>query len=294
MSAVLLVAGVAACGATAQIQEQESLEPPSHQELAAGDSLDSGVMYLRMLRTLRDSSPSGYDSMATVLVAAIQMQLAKLGFGGGPFTGIGDVSTRAAIRRFEAARGLPQTGNPFTMATFLTGQKESETLARLERGFPARMPVFAFQNWDNGSIVAEGQMLIQENSSNAAAQVHCNRQSRACEVLMATTDGPIMGGIQLSEDTYSIAFWDDVEIVSVPKPYLCVREQLHIKRSPESVRLVRTRSAEGGLCGSGNAGGAHILSWDESQRYRKEIEGAALKLYAFEGRARALMVKDSQ
>ena len=294
LTAIVAACFVAACGASGGIEEQESLEPPSDQELAAGDSLDSGVMYVRALRTLRDSSPSGYDSMATVFIAAIQMQLGKLGFGGGPFTGVADASTRAAIRSFEAARHLPQTGNPFNMATFLRLEKDGEAVTRLERAFPARMPVFGFQNWDRGQVFIQGQMLIQGNTSNAAAQIYCNRQSRACEVLVAKTDGPIMGGIQLDEDTYTIALWDDVEIVSRPKDFLCARERLHIAKSPESVRFVRTRLSEGDLCGSGDAGGAHILTWDESERYRLGLERSAFKLYAFEGRARELMVRDSQ
>ncbi|MBI3262457.1 MAG: peptidoglycan-binding protein [Acidobacteria bacterium] len=54
----------------------------------------------------------------------------RLGFGVGPFTGELDDVTRGAVRRYEAARGLPPSGNPFTIATFERLLSEADRLQR--------------------------------------------------------------------------------------------------------------------------------------------------------------------
>lgn len=58
-----------------------------------------------------NASSVGRTSVAT-LVERVQQALAADGFYTGAPTGRLDEETRAAIRRFEAARGLPETGEP--------------------------------------------------------------------------------------------------------------------------------------------------------------------------------------
>jgi hypothetical protein len=58
------------------------------------------------------SADSGGTATATLLVRDTELLLAKLAFDPGPTDGVLDDTTREAIRRYQEAAGLPQTGEP--------------------------------------------------------------------------------------------------------------------------------------------------------------------------------------
>jgi hypothetical protein len=58
------------------------------------------------------STDNGGTATASLLVRDTELLLAKLAFDPGPADGVLDDTTREAIRRYQEAAGLPQTGEP--------------------------------------------------------------------------------------------------------------------------------------------------------------------------------------
>jgi peptidoglycan hydrolase-like protein with peptidoglycan-binding domain len=178
--AALSLSILAACSRT-----DVTPEFPSETELAA-DTSEMGQL-LSHLRRLRDPAPPAYDSLSTILLVSVQVHLGKMGFGAGPFTGILDPSTRDALKRFEAARGLPSTGNPFTKATLSRIMDETEQVERFERAPGPRRPVFAEDQWATGYLLVEGQWLIEPTPSafDESVRIECWREDLTCDILYA-------------------------------------------------------------------------------------------------------------
>jgi peptidoglycan hydrolase-like protein with peptidoglycan-binding domain len=58
------------------------------------------------------STDDGGTATASLLVRDTELLLTKLAFDPGPADGVLDDTTREAIRRYQEAAGLPQTGEP--------------------------------------------------------------------------------------------------------------------------------------------------------------------------------------
>jgi peptidoglycan hydrolase-like protein with peptidoglycan-binding domain len=53
-------------------------------------------------------------ALSRAVISRVQLQLKAQGFDPGPADGLMGPKTRAALRRFQSARGLPATGDPDT------------------------------------------------------------------------------------------------------------------------------------------------------------------------------------
>jgi hypothetical protein len=78
------------------------ISPEDMVQTSAGSNSDGTV----------GSADSGGTATATLLVRDTELLLAKLAFDPGPTDGVLDDTTREAIRRYQEAAGLPQTGEP--------------------------------------------------------------------------------------------------------------------------------------------------------------------------------------
>jgi len=78
------------------------ISPEDMVQTSAGSNNDATVA----------SADSGGTATATLLVRDTELLLAKLAFDPGPADGVLDDTTREAIRRYQEAAGLPQTGEP--------------------------------------------------------------------------------------------------------------------------------------------------------------------------------------
>jgi len=101
------------------------------------------------------------DDSGSSLVVSIQEELAANGYHDGPVTGVLDEPTRAAIRAFERAQGLAETGEPSVglLAAVTSGVRAVPTPA--ERG-PSDLDVADIQRLLNehgfGPLTVDGVM----------------------------------------------------------------------------------------------------------------------------------------
>ena len=119
------------------------------------------------------STPSppdaGADGDARQRMAAIQRALARLGYDPGPADGISGPRTRAAIRAFQAAAGLPVDG-------FMSDRLEGAVLSAVLAAAPApatRPPPSALELSSTGSgfrVSAEGHVLTNAHVVEGCAE----------------------------------------------------------------------------------------------------------------------------
>jgi len=266
-------------------------EFPSIAELAA-DSSQTGEL-LKHLRALRDSAPAAFDSLSSILIMSVQMHLGRVGFGVGPFTGVYDQSTATAVKQFEAARGIPSTGNPFNRTTISRILDEIEEMERAGRALGPRSPVFGASQWAEGFVTVEGQWLMEPTPSATedAVKIQCSRQEETCQILYAKIQ-PDDNVLLADEETYQIASWDNAEIISRPLDYPCARYLLRINRVQESATLVRSTLSRTRSCSHMTPADMvmHVASWSESSaRNREQRHAVTRRLYNFQGIARDLI-----
>jgi len=221
--------------------------------------LDSGIAGLD---SLRRSDPVRYRASMIAATLMAQGSLNLLGFGAGLYSGQLDAATRDATRRFEAARRLPITGNPFSATTYPRLQADAQRLLRIATPWADRRH-FDTTDWSE-SVEADGPWLAPGVENPAAATVQCDHDDMQCTV--AETEYGSRG-IAPTLDWYDVASWDDAEIRSQPVDDRCQRSVLVLNRVEESVTLTRTLLSDDSSCierqedtSSAYDGSAHLAS----------------------------------
>ncbi len=200
---------------------------------APGVKLDTALVSLEMLK---DSSPKLYPLLKSLYVLGVQSSLGHLGFGPVMYSGEIDAETQAATRRYERARGLPITGNPFASTTYSRLTAEGERATRL--AFRTRSGMIGqrhFSGWGD-YFTGDGLWIAPGTENPAALKVECFRDRSECYVAEAEY------GEQLTPviDYFDILSWDSAEIRSKPVDSYCQRSVLTINRVEESVVIVRS------------------------------------------------------
>lgn len=209
-------------------------------------------------RHLRDSAPDSYDAQDALSLMEVQEALAELGFGA-RFTGECDEQTAAAVREFEAARGLPVTGNPFTPATLLHLSANKEALDRRNelpsvfglKGFlkdTSLVPAWREdwrRNWMDGIVVADGALHEGSDSiQSTAVHIECRRRSQTCTVVYATGD---QNSLSASYSTFSVTRWDQADLIAETEEG-CYRAFLTLTRLEQLAALRYSRLSQQGIC----------------------------------------------
>lgn len=281
-----------ACTSPAPCEGQATPDDLPTAAVLASDTSDTAEL-LRELRRLRDTAGPRFDSLSTILTITVQMHLGKLGFQPGPFTGEIGTDTRAAIRRFEEARGLSTTGNLFTLATLSALRAEMDRVETLERAPGPNLPTFGDALWSQGYATVEGEWLSSpmESASQDAVRIECVRDTWSCDILYARLGRGGTHRLWADKEAYQIASWDRAEIVSRPLDYPCARYFLRINRVQKTATLVRSTLSTTGSCSHMTPADitTHLATWEESNERHRRLQHEVLSLYAFEGRARALV-----
>jgi len=205
-----------------------------------GVPLDSTVA---ALQELRHSAPQLYGASMAASILMVQGSLNLLGFGPGSYSGQLDAATRDATRRYEAARGLPLTGNPFAATTYPRLRADAERLQTIATPW-ANQRAFDTTDWSE-TAEADGPWLAPGVEKPAAVTVECDRDEMQCT--MAETEYGSRGAAP-TLDWFDVATWDAAEIRSKPLDDRCQRAVLVLNRVEESVTLTRTLLSDDSAC----------------------------------------------
>jgi peptidoglycan hydrolase-like protein with peptidoglycan-binding domain len=196
------------------------------------------------IATMRREQPDQYRG----LVWVVQMALGAFGFGTGPFDGVLDAKTQAAIRQYQRIRQLPQTGDlDFKTVSSITDDHET-----LVRKYPPYLPHLYIhtEGWDQGYTSARGTWtIVGERLAGIpvqTSQIQCNKARGVC--IEATAE---LSSNVLIVDTivHPIERWDQHEITTKPvESALCVRYSLRIGRREKTVTGLRLRTVDFAGC----------------------------------------------
>src|SRR5947199_1852725 len=136
-------------------------KPDSPKLGAANVVLDSTVV---QLESLQHSDPKLYEFVRASYFLGTEMALNKMGFRSGPFETYLDPATEAATKRYELARGLTVTGNPFARSTFGHLMADGNRLDRI-LGPTTGARRFEALSWDAGFVSAKGPWVSADDDS---------------------------------------------------------------------------------------------------------------------------------
>lgn len=242
-STVLLTAVVLACGCRER-GASAGADPPRAPAASPDSAVASQEVELQgFVRQLRDSAPAALDTFRRHAAFAVQVQLARLGYIGGPFDAAVTPELEAAIRRYERTRGLPERGDPLSRA--LLTKLESD-IARLD-DVPQLPRKFVF--FQPGYVSAEGAWVAPELAGQwTAVEISCTREPYECRetqgIYERTMGAPTL---RLFHEVYRIDSWDSVEVVGTLS-YPCTRYLLRINRVQESATKVRSTTSSEERC----------------------------------------------
>jgi hypothetical protein len=195
------------------------------------------------MKQLRQSDPQQYSSMRALYILGVQVSLNLLGFRAGTATGALDSETVNAVRRFEAANGIPVTGCLTAATTSSRLNRQADKIKAVFSRPPVGMRFITFASWDNGYAKVEGPWLSGRDSTRGWVSIDCFRPG---ECTVAST---FLGGDNYpvpSIDHFEIEEWDSLEILSKPLDFPCERQRLRLNRVQESVSI--TSSPRGRTC----------------------------------------------
>lgn len=202
--------------------------------------MDSSLAWLTLAR---DSYPQLYEPMRAATVFGAQTTLHVLGFGTGSYSGKIDPATQEATLQFEAARGLPLTGDPLATGTYSRLKTDGDRALRLLAPATSKR-YFNDADWNSGAVV-EGPWFTQGDDNPAAVKIECFRARQECYTATAQ-----YGEEQLVPvlEYFDIESWDASEIRSKPADFPCERSVLTLNRVEQSATIVRTTLSRTGLC----------------------------------------------
>lgn len=233
---------------------------------AAGDSLKAGGTEIYWRPT-----PEFVDKELMTMVVDAQRTLATLGYGT-LFTGEIDDGTRDATLSYEAARQLPETGNPLTPITWQQLKKDEAALHPQPYG-PSK-----YVYWSNSWVQAQGVLVTPDEERVMAPlmgiTVDCRRESdlrlspgyrmgMTCRVVTATTD------LNIHVEDYRVQSWDQTELRAV-NDFPCARYTLIINGVQESLEETRTTLSTAGECAHMSRETLHSRLEGRLERMEKE------------------------
>jgi len=210
--------------------------------------------FLAQLDSLRRTNPQEYATTRTMFTTLLQMSLGRLGFGPIVFSGVLDSSTAASVRRFERARHLAITGDPFTRATFQQIAADRDRVVKSEDRPYLGPKSF---HWAGEWVIAEGPWYMEgENDTYMVTHVYCDRAGAECRLAWARIGPSALVGrqLQILTETFRVGRWDETEIISDPLDYPCTRYLLRINRLQETVVMTRSTLSKGDLCAAMTVG----------------------------------------
>ncbi|HEY5867940.1 MAG TPA: peptidoglycan-binding domain-containing protein [Candidatus Tectomicrobia bacterium] len=204
------------------------------------------------LEQLKRDKPKEYDDTKRTATLAAQVLLGRLGYGLGPYTGVLDATTTAALRAYQQHRHLPVTGDPLSFETFEHIQQDMDVLDYEPVGLPPLTVFLSF--WDAGHVSGKGTWVVTNGEMaqpEQATDIQCSREQRRCTEATALVTG--QGGkriLAVDMKEYEIARWDSHEVVTTPREMAggCMRYVLTFNRAQQSVTGQRSPISTTGEC----------------------------------------------
>lgn len=231
------------------------------------------------LDDLKKSRPAEFEQAKRVFTLAAELLLARVGYGVGPFDGLLDEKTAAALRAYEKSRGIPVTGDPLSFETVEAVRKDEATLEQKPPYLPRRH-VFT-DLWDTGYVSASGTWTIAgENQGfpQQTSRIDCHRQAGICTeatAILTADDG--QPSLSVDIDTYEIERWDQHEVVTKPLQFGCTRYVKRITRLQKAASGIRSTTASDAACKGIDQGEKYLILADGFDAYWKLQEAQRAK-----------------
>lgn len=255
------------------------ITPPSAQGASDRDPTPQELAELEAeLAKARREKPDKYRSF----VVTVQIALGAFGFGTGPFDGVLDAKTRAAIRQYQRLRKLAETGD-VDAKTFLSVDRDYMTFLTQNPYLPSLF--VGTDLWDQGYVLAKGTWTIVNERLGGiplqTSEIQCRKAWGFCIEATASIIRPSLGPGVLGVNTtvLPIERWDKHEITTNPvQSGRCVRYSMRIGRQEKTVTGLRLRTVDEGACKE-LATELHLKLLDGHEVWRKlyEDRGARIK-----------------
>jgi hypothetical protein len=173
------------------------------------------------------------------------MLLGEAGYGIGPFSGIEDPKTDAALREFQKNNELPVNGDALDMDLVDKLNEFGGLHDPLQ--LPPRVSS-SFESWEEGFIRVTGTWVGVNDTIGTPVQtseITCFKSMDICIEAQAKVFDSLL---QVSTEFFDIDRWDDKEIVTKPSDKICVRSVTRINRLQKSVTALDSKISDKGLC----------------------------------------------
>ena len=203
--------------------------------------------YSKEIDTLKAKNPKAYEDKKRSLTLALQMFLARAGYGLGPFDGVLDTKTTAAIREYQKRSGLPVNGD---VLDFDLGESLSRDSAALREVIYLPPKTVLFDDWDRGNVFIQGTWTMSNEEMAWPVQtsrISCFRNRGECVESQAELIAGLTA-LDVNTNFFEIERWDKYEIVTKPSDSLCVRSVIRFNRTQKSVTAVDSVISKEGLC----------------------------------------------
>jgi hypothetical protein len=217
---------------------------------AAQTRADDRDAFIEETARLKRDNPQLYRAVLDAFTLLTEMLLGRLGYDVGPFDGVLDDRTRAAVRRYQNDHKLPATGDPFSFDTVQAVRADEEILNSSPISLRPKQ-VFT-DRWDRGDVSADGTWTVAGEAMawpEQTSTITCERAQAVCREATALISGKGSGRIlTVDVQTYEIERWNDEEIVTKPRQFGCTGTVQRWNRRQKSVTGVRRTTSNEGSC----------------------------------------------
>jgi len=239
--------------------------------LAPANQQGDKAAYQTELQKLQRDDPKKYEGLKATITLGVQLLLARLGYGVGPFGGKLEENSQTALRNYQKNRGIPEDGDPLSFETMEQVRVDSETMDYR----PIGLPFFHFSDhfWDSGFVSAEGTWTIPNEKiawPEQTAKIQCSKDSGTCmEATAIISRGGDSPRVSVDIETYEIERWDQHEIVTKPRQSGsdCTRYIRRFNRLQKSVTGIRSTISNEGICKGVEAGEKYLVLTDGHKVY---------------------------
>ncbi len=156
---------------------------------------DEGREFYKLMEKMKAEDPAGFKQYELLAISAAELLLARLGYGVGPIDGRLSESDKAALKRYQAQKGLPLNGNALSFETIRSIKRDSDDLDSRAIWLPSFQFIDEF--WDRGYFKAEGTWTIVGSSLASPLQSSiflCRKEMNTCTEFTAKVSGEPRSG----------------------------------------------------------------------------------------------------
>jgi hypothetical protein len=199
---------------------------------------------------LERERPDQYTEVREEFTLFAEMLLGRLGYDVGPFDGVLDGRTRAAVRQYQTDRRIPETGDPFSFDTILAVRMDDDLMNTAAIRLQGKHIIL--DRWDRGFVSADGTWTVVGEdmaSPEQTSNITCDLTDALCREARATISGTGLDR-RLTVDlfTFEIERWNEREIVTKPLQFGCTGTAHRWDRTGQSVTGVRSTTSSEGSC----------------------------------------------